>query len=348
MKTNRKDSLGDRMKMYEGVAKTTLMKRVPVIIRIDGKAFHTFTKGFVRPFDDVLIKSMQETTLWLCENIQGCVLGYTESDEITLVLCDYQTYDTSAWFDYEVQKLCSIAASMATMQFNRRFYWNIENFISPVKTLLDCDMSLDENDEAKWKQYEVYRKAYNRGAMFDARCFNVPKEEVHNVILWRQQDATRNSIQMVGQTNFSQKQLEGKSCNEIQDMLHEQKGINWNNFETYKKRGAAIIKKYNDKEGHDVWIVDTNMPILTEDRNYVSSRVEFEPKAQMLTPDQMIEVGKNMDEYIGAMYKSKKDSPDFLDGWTACHEYFIKNNKDACQNMVDVPKETITYTMNLY
>lgn len=261
--SNKKDSLGDRMKMYEGVAKTVLMKRMPVIIRIDGKAFHTFTRGFQKPFDDVLIKSMQETTKYLCEHIQGCVFGYTQSDEITLVLCDYQTYDTSAWYDNEVQKLCSISASMATMKFNQAFKQNID------------DKTWMKNKAIKFGEAgEINEKYYNaieKGAMFDSRCFNIPKEEVANVILWRQQDAVRNSIQMVGQCNFSHKQLQGKSCNMIQDMLHEEKGINWNDFETYKKRGSAVIKDENGK-----WFVDLDMPIITQDRNYVESRIIFE------------------------------------------------------------------------
>ena len=113
------DELGKRMKnFYESVPKTKLIRRMPVAIRIDGKAFHTFTKGFERPFDEVLMRTMQDTMKYLCENIQGCVLGYTQSDEITLILVDYQKLDTSAWFDYEVQKMCSISASMATMAFN--------------------------------------------------------------------------------------------------------------------------------------------------------------------------------------------------------------------------------------
>ena len=121
------DELGIRMKTYyEQIPKTKLMRRTPVAIRCDGRSFHTFTKGFQKPFDGVLIKSMQKTMKYLCENIQGCVLGYTQSDEITLILCDYQKLDTSAWFDYEVQKMCSIAASMATLEFNRTFKREIE------------------------------------------------------------------------------------------------------------------------------------------------------------------------------------------------------------------------------
>ena len=116
------DELGTRMKtFYEQIPKTKLTRRTPVIIRIDGKAFHTFTRGFKKPFDEVLIQTMQETTKYLCENVQGCVLGYTQSDEVSLVLVDYQRFETSAWFDYEIQKMCSIAASMATMAFNKCF-----------------------------------------------------------------------------------------------------------------------------------------------------------------------------------------------------------------------------------
>lgn len=123
------DDLGVRMKtFYEQIPKTKLMRRCPVAIRIDGKAFHTFTRGFQKPFDEVLIKSMQETTKYLCENIQGCVLGYTQSDEITLILVDYKKLTSSAWFDYEVQKICSITASMATMAFNKLFEKYVDEY----------------------------------------------------------------------------------------------------------------------------------------------------------------------------------------------------------------------------
>ena len=114
---NQRDSLGDRMKRYEYVSRNYLTRRVPVIIRIDGKAFHTFTKGMRKPFDRVLMSAMQETMRFLCANIQGCVFGYTQSDEITLVLTDYASIRTDAWFGYNVQKMCSIAASMATLAF---------------------------------------------------------------------------------------------------------------------------------------------------------------------------------------------------------------------------------------
>lgn len=252
-----------RMKEYEKRNRYYLQKRIPVMIRIDGRSFHTFTKGFQKPFDNILIKSMQETMKYMCENIQGCVFGYTQSDEITLVLIDYQKLNTSSWFEYRVDKLCSISASMATMAFNKIFENNVDDWYNE-------NYSYNTNE-----LNTAYTKAICKGAMFDSRCFNVPKEEVTNFVYWRQLDATRNSIQMVGQANFSHKQLQGKSCNMIQDMLFTEKGINWNDLPVVKKRGSACIK---DSEGH--WFIDENMPILkTTDevdyRYYVDKLIDF-------------------------------------------------------------------------
>lgn len=267
------DDLGIRMKtFYEQIPKIRLMRRTPVVIRIDGKAFHTFTRGFKRPFDDVLIKTMQETAKYLCENIQGCSLAYTQSDEISLLLIDYQRFETSAWFDYEIQKMTSISASMATMAFNQIF----SETVSDLKA--DNTKAMDRYFEAEYK-----------GAMFDARVFNIPKEEVTNYFYWRQLDASRNSIQMVGQANFSNKELQHKSCNDIQDMLMTQKGINWNDLPTYQKRGSCVVKNKivlesdgvkekcmlrDPKHGENNWIIDCDIPIFKgEDREYIEQFV---------------------------------------------------------------------------
>ncbi len=190
----RNDNLGDRMKKYEYVTRTHLTPRLPVIIRLDGKSFHTFTRGFEKPFDEVFSKSMQETMKFLCENIQGCVLGYTQSDEITLVLVDYKELDSQGWFDYNVQK-CVCVASMATLAFNCSFYQLILRYRLSIYKVKSSE------------QIDIYEKAAANGAMFDARIFNIPKEEVTNCILWRQNDASRNSVQMVGFANFSQKEM---------------------------------------------------------------------------------------------------------------------------------------------
>lgn len=285
------DELGKRMKeYYEYIPKTKLMRRAPVAMRIDGKSFHTFTRGFEKPFDKVLIKSMQETMQYLCENIQGCVLGYTQSDEITLILVDYKNLNSAAWFDYEVQKMCSIAASMATMAFNKYFERNVFEWKDTVfatsylghlnGTISAADLSL----------LEAYMKAIDKGAMFDARVFNIPKEEVTNLIYWRQLDATRNSIQMVGQANFSHKELQNKSCNKIQDMLLTEKDINWNDFPTHQKRGSCCIKSETtttcaSEENGEVktwtaerphWFIDREIPIFKEEgRDYIEKLINF-------------------------------------------------------------------------
>ena len=167
------NSLEDRMKNYEQVSKERLMRRCPVIIRIDGRAFHTFTRGFRRPFDEVLVKTMQDTTKFLCENIQNCVFGYTQSDEISLVLVDYQKLNTDAWFDNEIQKICSITASMATMAFNRIFAKNVKEY----NMEWECGLTPQsvEIQKAHYDYIDVLNKAVEKGAMFDARCFNIPK-----------------------------------------------------------------------------------------------------------------------------------------------------------------------------
>ena len=268
--SNKNDSLGDRMKNYENVTRNYLTCRTPVIIRLDGKAFHTFTRGFKKPFDTVLAKTMQETMKYLCENIQGCVLGYTQSDEITLVLVDYFKLNSSAWFDYNIQKMVSVAASMATFAFNKAFFRNINASIHGI---------YDGNNLNDIDGYAVALcRAYEKGAMFDARAFNIPKEEVINCLIWRQQDAVRNSIQAVGQYYFSHKELQCKSCNTIQDMLLLEKGVNWSeDYPTTFKRGSCCIKDHDyDEYGvdwGDGWRIDTEIPIFTQDRDYVNKLV---------------------------------------------------------------------------
>lgn len=268
-----KDELGTRMKeYYEKPAQTKLTRRMPVAIRIDGKAFHTFTRGFQKPFDKVLMSSMQETMKYLCENIQGCVFGYTQSDEITLILIDYQNLNTAAWFDYEVQKICSVAASMATMAFNKAFGKNVQEIVYKTD---DIEEYLDDGNGQlipTEKHYaNILSKAIEKGAMFDARCFNIPKEEVANLILWRQMDAMKNSVQMVARSKFSHNQLQGKNSAEMREMLMEMFGISWwDDFSTDCRLGSACIYTENG------WQIDRDMPyIVKTDREYVNSRILY-------------------------------------------------------------------------
>lgn len=247
------DTLGTRMKRYEEVSRYKLIRRMPVILRFDQRAGHTFTRGLLKPHDEVYMKSMQETMQYLCKNIQGCVFGYTQSDEITLILVDYKDIESDAFFEYVVQKVSSVAASMCTRVFNKRFAENSTEMYSGEE------------------KFEIYLRKFWE-AEFDCRAFNVPKEDVCNCVLWRQQDAERNSIQGLAQSLFSHKQLHGLSCNMLQDKMFSEKGVNWNELPASKKRGTACKKNVEGK-----WVIDTDMPILKgEDRQYVEELIIFE------------------------------------------------------------------------
>lgn len=279
--SKKNDSLGARMKEYENVSRNFLTRRVPAIIRLDGKAFHTFTKGMEKPFDIVLTKTMQETMRYLCENIQGCVLGYTQSDEITLVLTDYATIWTDPWFGYNVQKMVSVSAAMATLAFNTQFRNITGQFpISEAEQERAYQLGADEIS----RLMSVYISRRDK-ALFDSRAFSIPKEEVCNCLIWRQQDAIRNSIESVGQAFFSQRELHRKTCNDIQKMLSE-RGIDWNDFPSDNKRGSCCIKQQYEETITDPrnpnqqitvrrnkWTVDHEIPIFTQNRAYIENLI---------------------------------------------------------------------------
>ena len=276
---NKNDDLGNRMKGYENTSRYYLTKKTPVIIRIDGKAFHTFTKGFKRPFDDILITSMQETAKYLCANIMGCKLAYTQSDEISLLLVDYERNESQSWFKNNLVKMVSISASMATMAFNKFFNNRANDYINSVLELQDIDIP------SELEYIKTLKRAIDKGAIFDARAFLLPKDEICNYFIWRQQDATRNSIQMVAQSLLSHKELQNKNCNELQELMFQEKGVNWNGFDNVYKRGSCIIKEtynittdnLNATENEQVirnrWIVDKDIPIFTQDREYIDKYV---------------------------------------------------------------------------
>lgn len=250
------DSLGNRMKEYEAV--TTGLRLVPketIIIRLDGKAFHTFTRGMDRPFDDILSSSMIEAMLNLCKEIPTCVFGYTQSDEITLVLKLPDRVKSQSYMNGKLHKQISLSASKLTNKF-------MEAYITEVESRYNYGI-------LKGEKLDIYKSKYFK-AEFDSRVFNIPEWDAINNIIWRQQDATRNSIESLGQANFSHKQLYKKNCNDIMDMLVTQKGINWNNMPTKYKRGIACYREYTGLNNRKTWIVDTEMPIITQNREWFS------------------------------------------------------------------------------
>jgi len=231
--------LGDRMKRYEAVSASRLMPKTPALIRLDGKAFHTLTRNCTKPWDKHFQETMWETARYLCDQISGCRVAYVQSDEISLLLVDYQSIGTQGWFDYEVQKLVSVSASMAAAVFAR--------------------------------EYE-----YGGLAAFDARAWSLPPGEVVNYFIWRQQDATRNSVSGLAQAHFSPKELHGKNGAAMQDMLMS-KGINWNDCPIPQKRGVCVTREVYTVPAEDGfgfvdrhrWKVDESIPIFTEDREYI-------------------------------------------------------------------------------
>lgn len=237
-----KDSLGDRMKsFYEDRTRIYLVRKTYTIIRIDGKSFHSYTKGFDRPFDWNLISMMDETAKYLCQNIMGAKFAFVQSDEISILLTDFDSIKTEAWFDNNLQKMASVSASMATRSFNEKY---LNRFGS------EC---------MRW-------------AEFDSRVFQIPQlEEVINYFIWRQQDTTRNSVSSVAQSLYSSKELHGKNQSDMQEMIF-QKGINWNDYDPKLKRGRSIEKRSYEKNMtvRTEW-VSVAPPIFTEDKDYISS-----------------------------------------------------------------------------
>jgi len=255
MKQNKND-LGSRMKDYEQRARSYLQRRSYTVIRVDGKCFSSYTRGLKKPFDEGLVEDMQLTTQFLCENIQGCKLGYTQSDEISLILTDFDNNQTDAYFDGQIQKICSVVASMATAKFN----------------------------QLRLKRYAVELEGLPILAFFDARAFNLPSfTETMNYLRWRQKDAVKNSISMVAQSLYSDKQLHKKNGSEKQEMIF-QKGQNWNDYPASQKRGTTVVRR-------------PFTAISDEGDTYSRSRWEVE------TPDLLKDTAP---EYLGEIFPDEK------------------------------------------
>lgn len=229
-----KDSLGDRMKEnYENRARYFLPRRTHTILRLDGKAFHTYTKGLDRPFDKGLMADMDSAIVSMLPQLQGAVFAYTQSDEISILLTDFEKETTDAWFDGNIQKISSVAASIITAEFNKYRLLRYQ----------------DENGELGEEMDDMYptgsvKRPEFKLAYFDCRTFTIPdRTEVMNYFRWRQQDCLRNSVSMVAQSNFSHKELQNKNQSQMHEMLHN-KGVNWaTDLTDGEKNGRVIMKE---------------------------------------------------------------------------------------------------------
>jgi tRNA(His) guanylyltransferase len=279
-----KDSLGDRMKAdYEGRTRSLLPRRTYTLLRVDGKNFHTYTRGCERPYDLGLMEDMDATALALCEEITGAQFAFVQSDEISVLLTDFSSMQTEAWFDGSVQKLSSLSASIATAHFN----------LARMRRLAARET------ETRAGREDMDAVFAGRVACFDSRAFTIPDPvEVENYFIWRQQDATRNSISMTAQAHFPHTRLQGKSSDELQEMLWQEKGINWNDTPGEFKRGRVVVREqviadvqYTDKrtglmrQAKDVerrvWRSEVP-PVFTREREWLRARV---PVATLYRPD---------------------------------------------------------------
>jgi len=248
-----KDNLGDRMKNYEGRSQMLLPRRTYTMIRLDGKAFHTYTKNCKKPYDLELIDDMNSTAKYLCRMIQNARMAYVQSDEISIVLTDFDKINTDAWFDGNIQKITGVSASFASAFFNHirtnKFPENINNAQDSTNQKLDL-------------------------AFFDSRCWSITEcVEVHNYFVWRQKDAIRNSIQMLGRSEYAHGALNKKKCSDILHMLATDKGIDWNDCPNGFKYGRCVIKH----EG--IWQV-IDAPVFTNNTTFINDSIK---SAQNLT-----------------------------------------------------------------
>lgn len=273
-----KDSLGDRIKgWYENRTRFYLPRRSYTIMCIDGRAFSTWTKGLKKPFDPDFQSLVDHTAISLCSKVQGAVCAYTQSDEVSVLLIDFdpkgEKLTTSSWFDGNVQKLCSVGASTFTSIFNNL----VPDYIKDTKV--------------------------REPAVFDTRVFTIPDPvEVYNYFVWRQQDATRNSIQSAAYYHYAAKECFGKNCSELQEMVF-QKGQNWNDYPIRFKRGGFIFYNENmipsvavNKRTGDVvtferpigWSTYPDMPVFTspEGRSLLFSLIPRLPEISQKEGDE--------------------------------------------------------------
>jgi tRNA(His) 5'-end guanylyltransferase len=263
------DELGNRLKTnFEDRTRYLLPRRSYTIIRADGKSFHSFTKGFKRPFDETLMGYMDRAAAAMCQQIMGARFAYVQSDEISILVTDFGTIHTDAWFQGNIQKMASVSASMATAAFTKEWLTGSGGDVMG-------DMLNGKPIKATFP-------------MFDARVFTIPDPtEVENYFIWRQQDATRNSIQMAARYYYSHKQCDVKNTGMLQEMLF-QKGVNWNDYSDGSKRGRIIMKKSEIKtmthktDGTPFeapitvqrakW-VSTGAPIFTQERTFLGTLI---------------------------------------------------------------------------
>ena len=257
------ETLSEKMKRLESETNYKLKAKTPVIIRLDGKAFHTFTKGLDKPFDKDLSYIMQRVALYLAQEIQNVKFVYSQSDEISLLLTDWDNPNTDTWFGYRIQKMTSVTSALATQKFNKSVDEMIEKY---WRAMMAKEVSL-EDEELYSTKYRIWKsKKYN--GLFDCRVFNLNTDEVSNYFLYRYKDARRNAIQALAQSCFSQNELSGISCIDLIDKVKEKINVDFYELSNLQRTGFAVYKV------DDKWELDVNVPDIYENRDYVEKWLE--------------------------------------------------------------------------
>ena len=241
-------ALSERMKRYEAASQVALTPRMPLMVRVDGRAFHSLTRECQRPFDPRFIDCMAAMAVQLCQEIDGAQLAFTQSDEISVLVVDYTSLDTEPWFGGNLQKIVSVGA--ATVAFNAR---------AQEDTL-----------------------ALPSWGMFDARAFVIPREDVVNYFIWRQQDWSRNSLTMLALSHFAHQEVYGLNKRQVHEKLFAEKGVNWAHLPTHLKNGTCvyqvprIVRDSSETTAavlRTVWAIDHEPPVFTQEREYIERHV---------------------------------------------------------------------------
>lgn len=235
------------MRLFEEAARATFPRRMPLIIRVDGKSFSKYTAHLPgKPFNRDFISVMESVAMALCTNIQGAELAYSQSDEVSVLVHGYKTFESEPWFGNQLQKIVSVSAAIASATFTAKS-WRLF-------ATADC------------ATFDDIEPAY-----FDARAFVLPEAEVTNYFLHRQQDAVRNSVQMLTRSLYSHKECNGKNVPEMKAMCKE-KGLPWEDLAPTIRKGRCVRKHYCPTSGERMgWKVDTDIPMFGEDRAYVEN-----------------------------------------------------------------------------
>lgn len=251
-------NLEDRMKNYEQAARTVLPRRMPIIIRVDGKSFSKYTKRLPgKPFDRNFISVMEKVAIALCQEIQDAQLAYTQSDEVSVLLHNYKKFESDAWFGNQVQKMVSVAASIAGATFTA-------------------------NSWCMWRESGAGMPTVNdlEPAYFDARAFVLPEADVNNYFVWRQRDGIRNSIQMFASHHFSHGQLHKKSTSEMIEMC-KSIGHDWHALPATHRQGRCVYKHLETVDGQtrSHFRVNADLPRFVDNPAFVNQFLPTEDEA---------------------------------------------------------------------